>query len=149
MKRNQSLQHSKQPDTVVQDETTTLETNQMIPSTSKRVPSEQVARSDFAIFSPLIFHIVTETQKRDNFRDVIRFNENPFYNSTIFVVFGKHSNDMDAILLIRENRDPYFCSKTFHSIFILKVVNQILLIYVSLWFLTPLKTLKLEFTQRQ
>ena len=109
MKRNQSLQHSKQPDTVVQDETTTLETNQMIPSTSKRVPSEQVAGSDFAIPTPFIFHIVTERQKRDLIKDAISFFENLIYNTTYSVVFETPCTDICAILSIREHHDPDFC----------------------------------------
>ena len=35
----------------------------MIPSTSKKVPSQQVAMSDSSKPTPFVFHVITERQK--------------------------------------------------------------------------------------
>ena len=62
MEAKQKLQRLNQ--IVVQNDRTLLAFNQKIPSTSKRVPSQQVARSEISLFNPFIFLVMTERQKR-------------------------------------------------------------------------------------
>ena len=56
------LQQLNQPDTVVQYDSTTPETTQMIPWTSKVVPSKQVAQFQFSFPTPILFLVITEEQ---------------------------------------------------------------------------------------
>ena len=81
------LQRLNQPDTENQDDNVALENNQMPLSTTKKVPPQQVARSDFPNATPFIFYVTTERQKRAFFTDAISFTESVLYNSTISQLF--------------------------------------------------------------
>ena len=60
LERNQLLQQLKQPDTVVQDDNTTLENDTV---NIKKVPLEQIVESELLIPTPFVFRIRTERQK--------------------------------------------------------------------------------------
>ena len=63
LERNQFLQHLNQPDTVVQDHKSTVKSFQLIPSTSKRVLSEQVPRYETSIPTLFIFDVMTDRKE--------------------------------------------------------------------------------------
>ena len=53
-----------QIDNVVQDDKSTLKNNERKPSTSKKLPSQQVASSEFSFPTHLTFHVTTERQNK-------------------------------------------------------------------------------------
>ena len=55
LERNLLIQQMNQPDTEAEDNNMTLENTQMILSTSKKVPPQQVARSEFSIPTTFLF----------------------------------------------------------------------------------------------
>ena len=90
----------------------------MITSLLKKVLPQQIARSEFCIPTPFVFHVITERQKRAIITDAISFTEGTIYNSTNFSPFEKHQNDSYATPLIREHHDfCLYCTqyKTFES----------------------------------
>ena len=77
LERNQSLQQLNQPDTPEQDDSSSVETTQLIPSTSNRLPlqqdratlsnkvrSQQVARSQFYIRNFIVFVLKPKVRKK-------------------------------------------------------------------------------------
>ena len=71
----------------------------------KKVPPHKVARSDFSIPTPFVFHVITERQKRASTMDAINFTENLNYISKQSLFFEKHCHDVYSIPLIREHHD--------------------------------------------
>ena len=63
MEPNPLIQHLNQPDTKIQDEKNLLQKTQKTPSTSEKVTSQKVVRSEFSISIPFVFHDITEQQK--------------------------------------------------------------------------------------
>ena len=101
------LQHLYQPDSVLRDDNTTMVSTQMITSTSKRVPSEQVAISEFSIPTAFIFNVWANTHKRAFITDALSFTESSVYSSTNLLTFQNHGNDNYSILLIGDHHDFY------------------------------------------
>ena len=76
LQRGQMIQQLNQPDPEIQDGKITLENTRLVPSSSKRVPPQQVATSAFSINTPIISHVITENHKRAFFTDAVDFTEN-------------------------------------------------------------------------
>ena len=90
LERNQIIQHLNQPDTEIGLDKCTLENTKLLPSISKRVPPHQVAQSKVSFLAPIIFHVITEGQKRAFNMDSLSFTENLEVDSTNFLPFEKH-----------------------------------------------------------
>ena len=60
LERIQLLKQLNQLDTEKHVNNTTLENTQMITSLIKRLPSQQVARTDISIPTPYFFHVIRE-----------------------------------------------------------------------------------------
>ena len=71
LERNQVIEQLNQLDTELQHDNTPPESIKMIPPTSRNVPPEQVARSQFSAPTPFAFHVITERQKRTFITDAI------------------------------------------------------------------------------
>ena len=80
---------------------------QLIPSTSKKVPPQQVARSEFSHTTSLLFHVITERQKRAFITDAIKVTENILYDSLICLPFERHCKDVYSIARVREHHNSY------------------------------------------
>ena len=96
-----------QPDIGIQTDNFIPENIPLIPSTSAEAPPQQLAKSEFSVPTPFIFHAITERQKRAFFTDGISFSEKFINNSTNFLPFEKHCNDIHSIPRIRENHDSH------------------------------------------
>ena len=73
-----------QLDTETQHDDIPSDKTQLIPSTSRKVPTQQVARSDLSISTPFVCHVITEKQKLAFITDAITFTENHIEYSTNF-----------------------------------------------------------------
>ena len=80
---NQLIQQLNQLDTKNQQDYNPSEKIQLIPSTSKEVLPQQVARSEFSIPRPFVFHVITKRQKRAFIADATNFSENLIYNFSV------------------------------------------------------------------
>ena len=76
LERNQLIQQSNQFDTELQNDNTTPEKTKLIPSTTKKVPPQQIEKSEFCFPIPIVFHVIKERQKRAFITDAINFTEN-------------------------------------------------------------------------
>ena len=104
----------------------------MVHSTSKKVPPERFARSEFSFPTPFVFHVNTESQKRAIVTDAINFTDNLVYISKNFLPFEKHCIDVHSIPLIREHHDfilfylPYkTCERSFANLLVTVVCNPV------------------------
>ena len=79
----------------------------IIPSKSKKVPSQQVVRNEVLIPTAFIFRVTTERQKR-----AISCTENLIFNSTNSLPCETDCEDIYQIPLIREHHDS--CLNYFH-----------------------------------
>ena len=138
MVRNQVIQQLNQLDTDTQNVSFPSENTDTITSTSKKVLPQQVAWSYFALCRPFLLRVNTERQKQAFITNAINFTENVFCKSRISLLFEKHCKDNFSILLIREHND------FFNIMFVVRLVNQVLLMYLSLCLLTQLQNLSLE-----
>ena len=138
------LQQLNQIDTEFQHDKITLENSYMTPSTSKKVPTQQVTSSEFSIPLPFGFHVMAERQKRafisgcyqSYWNSYKQFNKVSAFRRTLWEVF--------STALIREQHDSCFI------IINIRLVNQFLLMYFPLKLLTQeKKTFSLESFRRQ
>ena len=106
----------------------------LIPSTSKKVQAQQVARSELTFPTPIVRHFITERQNRASITDAINFTE----NQTNSLPFETHFKDIYSILLIRGHHESslfYIHHKTckssfavvlFHVLFNLNLTFQVI-----------------------
>ena len=128
------LQQLNQLETEIKHDIIHSEKTQLIPSTSRKVPPQQVqvARSEFSIPTPFVFHVITERRKRAFFEDAINFTDNLKNLSTNFLPFEKHCNDIHSIPLFREHHDSYLyyiqcktCESGFADVLFTVVFNPV------------------------
>ena len=81
LQRNQLIQQLNPLDTEILNDIIRSEKNQLIPTASKKVLPQKIARYEFSIPTPFVFHVITETQKTIT-TDAFNFTENLVYNST-------------------------------------------------------------------
>ena len=74
------------------DNKNTLENTQKIPSTSRKVQSQQVARSAFSLSTPFNYRFIRERHKKAFSTDVINSFESLTYRSTTSLPFEKRFN---------------------------------------------------------
>ena len=71
------LQQLNRQNTVVKDDSTTMEKTHMIPRKSGKFPSQQHVNLEFPTTTPFISHVLTEKQKIAFIRLNISSTENP------------------------------------------------------------------------
>ena len=98
-------QQSNQLHTEIELDNIPSETTKMIPSTSKKVPPQQVTRSELSIPTAFVFHVITERQKRAIFKDAVSSTGNSKLSSPSWLTFGKHCIDFFSNPLIKEHHD--------------------------------------------
>ena len=91
-----------QPDTEVHYDRITPEKIQLIFSKIRKVPAEQVARSEFSIPTQFVFYIITEREKTAFITDAISFTENLIYDPTKSLPSEKHCSYTYSIALISD-----------------------------------------------
>ena len=96
------LQQFNQPGTLVQDDIILLQKTRIILSTSKRVPSQQVTRSEYSKPTPFSFHVIKKRQRREYNTDAVGFAENLLNISKKCLVLEKNCTDIYLIPLNRE-----------------------------------------------
>ena len=127
MERGQLTQQLSHFDAEFKHDNFASQNTQMISSTSKSIPLQQVSVSEFSFPTQFIFPVKTQRQTKSlaSLTKAISFTEHLIQNSTNFLPAEKHCNDS---YLIRPIREPY---DSFYPIFIMKLVNKVLLMYLS------------------
>ena len=100
----QLLQQLNQPDTAHRDNETILGKTQKKNSTPRRVPTQQIARTEFSIPTSINFQVMADRQK-DNFAVAISFTQSLVNTSRGNSPFENHCKDKYSIPLIREKHD--------------------------------------------
>ena len=77
LERNNMIQQLNQLDSEFQHDNISPENSVLIPSTSEKVPPQQVSGSELSIPKPFVFHVITERQRRAIITVAISFTENP------------------------------------------------------------------------
>ena len=105
--RKQLIQQLNQLDTAFQTDNNHREITKKKRSTSKKLPPQQVGRSEFSILRPFVFHVITKTQKPSFITDAISYTESLIYTSANPLRLEKHCNDSFSVFPIGELQDSY------------------------------------------
>ena len=97
----QLLQQLNQLDTVHRDNETILGRFQTKNSTSRRVSTQQIARTGFSIPTSINFQVMADRQK-DKFAVAISFTQNLVNTSTGNSFLENHCKDENSVTLIRK-----------------------------------------------
>ena len=83
---------------------------QKIPATSKKVPSQPVAKSEFLIHTIYISQVLAEIKTRKRFFiDDISFTDNIKYKPAISLPVEKHCINFESYPPMREHLESYLC----------------------------------------
>ena len=127
LERNQLIKHLNQLDIQLQHDNVTTENTKMIPSTSKKSTTKTSWKIWVFYSFTFVSHVITERQKRAFIADCIKFN------GKLIIIFQKTLYFLKNTVMIfiqfvwLENTMSLIYIK-----FIIRLANQVLLIYLSL-----------------